>query len=332
MTSRWIAIHTGGPHCLDHLGILCIQIGLTLLVTEEETYQTAKAFYPLLNVKLVSLNDLSLEFLATNFDVIFESASPWALEMLPLFELLFNKKMRMVYCPHGNSDKTQAALKDITLFYGPHMRNHLDQTNATANSYIETGNFRYAYYLEYQKFYDAMLDKKLNLDPHKKTVFYAPTWPDGESRSSFSLCSRVIEEVGELYNVLVRWHPFLDEIYPVKTQQIRGAYANKPGITFLDDFPCIYPILSKADFYLGDFSSIGYDFLAFNKPLFFLESRPSLLLKCGTQLPLEEHLGKAILNASVGALSPRSRHGKEPDLPSKEDPAAHLKTKFSVFP
>jgi hypothetical protein len=289
---RRIAIHTGGPHCLDHLGILSIQLGLPLLVTEEETYQAAKKFYPLLNVTLMDLHDLTLEFLAS-YDVIFNSATKWALELIPVVELLYQKRMRMVYCPHGNSDKTDTAAKDISLFYGPHMREHLEQTGGRANSYIRTGNFRYAYYLAHQEFYDRLLQERLKLDRHKKTIFYAPTWPDGESRSSFALCNRVIEEVGEFYNLIIRWHPFLDEIYPAQTQQIKEVYRDRAA--FLDDFPCIYPILSKADGYLGDFSSIGYDFLTFNKPLFFLDNHRGVLHKCGIQLPIEDHLGKTIL-------------------------------------
>ncbi|HUD01103.1 MAG TPA: CDP-glycerol glycerophosphotransferase family protein, partial [Rhabdochlamydiaceae bacterium] len=77
--------------------------------------------------------------------------------------------------------------------------------------------------------------------------------------------------------------------------QLRGEYENKKGIVFLSDFPCIYPILNASDGYLGDFSSIGYDFLAINKPLFFLDSHFGALYKCGLQLNLDEHLGKSIL-------------------------------------
>lgn len=311
MTSdRWIAIHTGPAHYLDHLGVLCIELGLTLLVTEETTYQAAKQYYPQLDCKLIDLHALSLDYLADNFDVIFESGHRWALELLPLFELMFQKKMRIVYCPHGNSDKgySQEPLpKDISLVYGSHMMDHLQKTKSLEklNSTVLSGNYRYHYYLKNQPFYDDLLKNELEgrLDPSKKTLFYAPTWPDGENPSSFLTCAnRVLEEVGEFYNIIVRWHPFIDDLHPVETHQIRGRYEDKQGIAFLSDFPCIYPILNCADGYLGDFSSIGYDFLAFDKPLFFLDSHFGMLYKCGQQLSLNEHLGESIQHAEKTCL------------------------------
>lgn len=301
MTSeRWIAIHTGLSHYLDHLGILCIELGLPILVTEEASYEAARKFYPQLQCHLTTLQDLSLEYLATHFDVIFESGHLWALELQPLFELLFNKKMRIVYCPHGNSDKGHSQKngipKDISLVYGPHMMDHLKKTESPIHHTILSGNYRYAYYRKNQEFYDSLLKQALQgkLVPNKKTIFFAPSWPDGENPSSFSECSRVLDEVGEFYNVIVRWHPFLDELFPAETEWLRGQYEKRNDIVFLNDFPCIYPILNAADGYLGDFSSIGYDFLAFNKPLFFLDTHFGVLYQCGQKLDLKQHLGRSI--------------------------------------
>lgn len=308
MTSnRWIAIHTGPPHYLDHLGVLCIELGLPLLVTEEATYQTAGQFYPQLDCKLIDLQALTLDYLATHYDVIFESGHRWALELLPLFELMLRKKMRIVYCPHGNSDKghSQDPLpKDISLVYGSHMMDHLKKTKSLEKleATVLTGNYRYQYYLKNQHFYDKLMNSELEgkLDPDKKTIFYAPSWPDGENGSSFLPCAeRVLEEVGQFYNIIVRYHPFLDDLHPVETHQLRGQYEHQKGIVFLNDFPCIYPILQVADGYLGDFSSIGYDFLAFNKPLFFLDSHFGMLYKCGQQLNLDTHLGQSIKHAET---------------------------------
>ncbi len=300
--NRWIAIHTGPSHYLDHLGVLCIELGIPLLLTEETTYQAARKFYPQLDCKLIDLQALSLDFLAAHYDVIFESGHRWALELLPLFEMMLQKKMRIVYCPHGNSDKghSQDPLpKDISLVYGEHMMDHLKKTKSLekTSSAILTGNYRYRYYQKNQPFYDNLFHEELKgkLDPRKKTIFYAPSWPDGENSSSFLPCARrVLQEVGERYNVIIRWHPFLDDLHPVETHQLRGEFEERQDIAFLSDFPCIYPILNASDGYLGDFSSIGYDFLAFDKPLFFLDSHFGKLYQCGQQLNLENHLGKSI--------------------------------------
>jgi len=60
------------------------------------------------------------------------------------------------------------------------------------------------------------------------------------------------------------------------------------------DFPPIYPLLEKSAFYIGDYSSIGYDFLYFNRPLFFVSSTSTFssycspLHRCGIPLHPED--------------------------------------------
>ena len=64
------------------------------------------------------------------------------------------------------------------------------------------------------------------------------------------------------------------------------------GLIFLKDFPLVYPLLAHTDIYLGDMSSIGYDFLPFNKPMFFLNKqkrdpktdRGLYLFRCGVDI------------------------------------------------
>lgn len=298
-----IAIHTGHPHYLDHLGILCITLNLPLIITEHSTLETAKQFYPDLDCHLMDLQDLSVKFLADHFDVIFESGHRWAAELLPLFDLFFQKPMRIVYCPHGNSDKGHSYQnpipKDLSLYYGSHMYQHLAKTRALLqlSGLVRTGNYRAAYYRARETFYHQLLSPHLNIDPSCKTVFYAPSWPDGENPSSFLSCSeRVIEEVGQFFNLIIRWHPFLGEMYPAQTEQLKFRYTGKKRISFLNDFPCIYPILQNTDLYLGDFSSIGYDFLEFNRPLFFFDTYPGLLDSCGTRINWDQNFGKALLS------------------------------------
>ena len=46
---------------------------------------------------------------------------------------------------------------------------------------------------------------------------------------------------------------------------------SQKNILFLEDFPLIYPLLDFIDIYIGDFSSIGYDFLTFDKAMYLLK-------------------------------------------------------------
>ncbi len=290
---RWYGVHTGGPHYLDHLGILCDGLEIPLLVTEYSTFQVAKEFYPTLQVGYIDLKDLSLHYLAERADVIFESGHAFSIELLPLWELMYGKKMRVVYCPHGNSDKKAPKLKkDISLIYGEHMRNHLENTGEIdlLEKVVVTGNYRAVYYWAHQKWYEEKLKDRMGnrWDPRRKTVFYAPTW---ERKTWFKDCKKVIEDIGSEFNLLIRLHPFLEDQYPAESEEIKGL-----SPIDLSTFPSIYPILHQADYYLGDFSSVGYDFLTQNKPLFFLGSHEGEIYDCGCVLAQEEHYGKAILS------------------------------------
>ncbi len=278
-TDRWYGVHTGGPHYLDHLGILCEGLGIPLLVTELTTFQVAKEFYTDLDVRYVEHHNLSLEYLCEIADVIFESGHTFAAELIPLMHMMHGKKMRVVYCPHGNSDKKAPHLpKDLSLVYGDHMHDHLIKTGEKAfiEQVVVTGNYRGAYYNSKKEWYDQKLSELLDhqLDPTKKTVLYAPTWDHNEW---FPQTLKVIEEVGSSYNLLLRLHPFLPEMFPVESEKIHADRS----IIHLSHFPSIYPILNRCNYYIGDRSSIGYDFLCFDKPLFFLEEGEGEIYPCG---------------------------------------------------
>src|SRR5207245_2083360 len=99
---RAAAVSTGPYTHLDHLGPLAALLEIPLIVTDERCYQLAKTFYPQAKVVFITPADLSLDFLAQNFDLLFGCGKYWCLELQPLFELLYRKKMRFVLCPHGN--------------------------------------------------------------------------------------------------------------------------------------------------------------------------------------------------------------------------------------
>ena len=283
--NRIVAIHTGVSSYLDHLGVLAILLDLPLIVTDPQVFQDAKRFYPELRVTYMDPSELSLPFLAQNFDVILSSGHYWAVELIPLLKLFCNKEMRVIYCPHGNSDKgwsrTKPLLKDLSFVYGPQMLEHLDNLSG----YIVTGNYRYPYYLQRKAFYDELLTQALNgrLDPSRKTLLYAPTWNDPENPTTFFTdCEKLLRDVGPRYNVIVKLHPFLSDDHPIEVEQMIHRFKN---VVFLLNFPPIYPVLDFCDAYVGDYSSIGYDFLTFDRPLFFLAQNRGFLNEAGLTLP-----------------------------------------------
>jgi CDP-glycerol glycerophosphotransferase (TagB/SpsB family) len=188
------------------------------------------------------------------------------------------------------------------LVYGQHMVDFLDEKGVLdrLKSLVITGNYRLEYYLENK----ASFDRQASLffpNNGKKTILYAPTWAHPskkwEWRADFSnffdVYPYLFDHIPDSFQLLVKLHPFLVHLQTQKVEEILERYSNHPQITFIHDFPPIYPLLQKADCYLGDYSSIGYDFLAFDRPLFFLTNgkrdplydKGVYLQQCGIAIP-----------------------------------------------
>ncbi len=304
---RAIGISTGPATHLDHLGVLCILFDIPLIVTDEGVYETARRFYPQLDVHLHSWNDLSLDSLAQHADILFGCGKYWAESLRPAFECVSPKQMRFVFCPHGNSDKGHSLRpeeahpqQDIALIYGDHMYELLKNTGALSsiNHVIRTGNYRHSYYLDHRAFYDDLAGEMVfqHLPKDKKILLYAPTWPNKENPSPvFDLSEELIKQLSPTFTLLIKWHPLLEEFYPGQTHHFLGRYSGHPGVHFVTDFPAIYPLLMRSDAYIGDFSSIGYDYLLFDRPMYFLpryflpsSSKAGPLFNCGFTL-MQEH-------------------------------------------
>jgi teichoic acid glycerol-phosphate primase len=300
MHQRSIAITTGPDTYLDHLGVICYIMQIPLIVTEEQTYQSALRFYPQIEVIKKEYADLTLDFLANEYDSIFESGKFWASELAPLLKLFFQKEMRFIFCPHGNSDKGYSSKshmqQDISLVYGSHMLDLLRKTGAIhfIHNVIITGNYRYPFYRKYQPFYDNLIHDHVL---HRLSKKKPPTWQDGENPTSFFIaCEQIIQELSKDFNLIIKLHPFLEEFHPAQTHAVLDKYETVQDVVLLSHFPAIYPLLHCSDLYLGDFSSIGYDFLAFDKPMYFFNplaknnsnEQGYFLHQCGLEVPMSE--------------------------------------------
>ncbi len=308
MTAKIAAILTGPDTYLDHLGVISYIMKMPLFITEQETYKTALTFYPQIQSIQKEAQDLDASFLSENFDVLFESGKFFALQLGPILELLYKKKMRFIYCPHGHSDKGHSAknfaTQDISLIYGNHMKDLLCKTGAMSSiqSIIITGNYRLPFYQKYRSFYDSLTHQHVSskLSSRKKTALYAPSWQDGENPTSFfNSIEKIIRELKDDFNLVIKTHPFLEKFHPAETFRVLERYKDDPNVLFLTHFPSIYPLLQVCDLYIGDYSSIGYDFLAFDKPLYFLipEHAPNFELhSAGFIIPPKENISTFIQN------------------------------------
>lgn len=292
---REVAILTGPSTHLDHLGVLADYLGIPLIVTDLKTYELATLYYPMWNTHYVPMEDLNGAFLSEQFDLIFESGKSFAIELDAILETIYRKPMRYVFVPHGHSDKghslKQHLAQDIHLVYGNHMIDLMNQNGSLSKvSYIIlTGNYRYSFYEKNKQFYSNIIKNQLNLDSRKKVILYAPTWIDGENPSCFFEVVEILAASLLNYNFLIKIHPFLEQKFPVEILLLK----QNCNAIWVDDLPIIYPLLEQVDLFIGDYSSIGYDFLMFNRPLYFLKGSPPascLLHEAGMELPTDEDI------------------------------------------
>jgi teichoic acid glycerol-phosphate primase len=300
-----------GPaqHHLDHLVPICYILGIPLIVTEESFVPLCRKYYPMAEVLYIDYLNIA-NFLAQNYDIVFYSIPRDTFDEIFFFaQKLLNKRLLTIWCPHGNSDKgnnsyfMEALYKEeVALVYGKKMSDFLIQKGVfeQLKANIEVGNYRYTFYQEHKEFYHQILGQEIthNLPQSKKTILFAPTWLDSEkSTSFFQACPSLIEQLPEDYNLIVKLHPNLKSQANDKVDEILEKYTGNANVLFLTEFPPIYPLLDLVSIYIGDMSSIGYDFLIFEKPMFFLNQNcrdakkdPGLYLyRCGVEIRPENY-------------------------------------------
>lgn len=296
-------------HYTEHLAPMCIIMGIPLIFLDEHDYNIGTKYYPGLQPLQVDYSEFNPEFLIANFDVTFMS-DMWDRYVLrekfgPL-EKKYNKILRNVHVPHGFSNKgfyiRKCANEDITLIYGQNMIDLLksERVFQNLNRSVITGNFRYTYYKMHQQFYDKIMKEEVlsRFDKPRPIILYAPTWLDlEESTTFFDACSTLIDNLPADFNLIIKLHPRLELDDTAMFYHLVGKYENKPHVLFLNDFPLVFPLLQYTDIYIGDMSSIGYDLLPFNKPMYFLNKqrrspvldRALFLYRCGIEVKPENY-------------------------------------------
>ncbi|WP_068471324.1 CDP-glycerol glycerophosphotransferase family protein [Candidatus Protochlamydia phocaeensis] len=295
-------------HLTEHLAPICVAMDIPLLLTDERHDEEARRLYPGLKTLLINWEDVTPHYLIEHFDVFFQS-EPWHrhdfYSKFKGLEEAYHKDVRNVHVPHGFSDKIfwleKCVWEDITLIYGENMLDLFKELGIAQhlNATVRTGNYRYAYYRMHQAFFDQIAEERVWSRFAKKqpTILYAPTCHDQEHTTSFMQAQPLFEYLPSGYNLLVKIHPALEETDGPALYQMMGKYEKKDNVVFVQDFPLVYPLLSKADLYVGDMSSIGYDFLAFNRPMFFLNQRKRdaktdrnlFLYRCGFEIKPEQY-------------------------------------------
>lgn len=302
------------PHYIDHLAVVCILMGAPLLVREESEEQLARKCYPGLEILQLQYQEFNPEYLVANFDYVISSdlfGRATFREKFERFEEKYKKVLRCVHSPHGFSDKgyylRKSANEDILLVYGQHFLDLMEKEGVLGylGPYVRTGNIRAAYYERHRQFFTGLIEKEVlsSFDARRPVILYAPTWVDIEKSSSFfEVGEEVFERLPSDYNMIVKLHPRLELDDTPGYYRLLGKYEGKKNIAFIKDLPAIYPLLACSDIYLGDTSAVGYDFLYFNKPMYFLNLRKKdyPIFRCGEVIEAEdfsrmyERIGKTV--------------------------------------
>jgi CDP-glycerol glycerophosphotransferase (TagB/SpsB family) len=232
--------------------------------------------------------------------------------------------MQLIFCPHGQSDKGLNApllapfgTQDAVLLYGDLLIEMLKTTNVwpSITRYALVGNYRLTYYLQNRQFMDDLVKKHIFSHlPQQPTLLYAPTWQDAdESSSFFNEMFDLLRNLPSHWNLIIKPHPRLEEKTPAQFHKLLNYAEKHTNALIVTDFPFVYPILAQSNAYLGDFSSVGYDFLYFQKPMFFFSHpilKPGRLQTCGLLLEnnknpfsyIENHIISMILHFALQNL------------------------------
>jgi len=304
-TSQYCGLVYGqDSHHLDHIATLCACLDIPLIVSDEALEQQAKRYYPQLVTFLFPYLILPQKIIESYDLILTTMPLPVFNSFFSLAKQLTNKNPLSVWCPHGNSDKGKTSFFMETLrqenavgVYGQKMLDFLKEKKALSQAcqLISLGNYRYSFYQKHQNFYKKLIEKEVlsKLVKNQPLYLYAPTWDDHESGSSFHFAIRsLLENLPNSINLVIKLHPNTLLAEDMAVKRLIWKYETEPNVLFLEDFPLIYPLLDIADLYIGDTSSIGYDFLAFNKPMFFLKTQGVNPLQdlhvCGTVLQKDD--------------------------------------------
>ena len=268
---------------LDHLAPFCALLKWPLIIVEPSIREMAERFYPDLEIIPSSMTELSKTIHSFTHLV---TCAPRPLLLASLGPI----SCKTLWLPHGNSDKGRIfpffeALRDeeTALIYGQKMADFLKDRNVDP-PVIRIGQYRYSYYQKWRSFYDAL--PVAAFSKKQPTILYAPTWEDSEKNCSFwKAFPKLAEHLPDSINLIVKLHPNTTARHAPDIERLAGKYENG-HLQFLPDFPPVLPLLNRIDYYLGDRSSIGYDFLRFNRPLFFIDPHDHRegrdLTRCGT--------------------------------------------------
>lgn len=315
MFEKWCAINASpGSSFIDHITPLASILNIPLIISSEKNANLVSRYYPEVSAHYWPDFAFRCKEWVERCDT-WVSCDYWMAQQTWALQWHTHKTMRFIFCPHGQSDKGYQsnclepyAFQETVLLYGSLMQKMLTDLHLfdSIRKTIFVGNFRRSYYRMHRDRLLAVARKEIfsKLNSTNRTLLYAPTWKDAEqSGTLFEFGDRLLKELPSDWNLIIKLHPDVEQREPVLFYRLSLIEEKRPNFLVLTDFPLVYPILEMVDAYLGDYSSVGYDFLSFQKPMFFLK-KPHLvqatLHECGQVLdpcrPLFQSIEQGIVH------------------------------------
>jgi hypothetical protein len=296
------------PHQVEHLAPWCEALGFPMLLPEQPDLASAARVYP--GVAVERLAGWTMPQTIGQLRAAVRKRGARVVLYSDLFgrnalRALFGGRRdapRVAYVPHGFSEKRQdwargTAFQDIAVLYGQHAFDQLVALGVAPylHHFLVSGNLRRAYHARHAAWFGSLLEP-LGLAGARpgRTLLYAPTWQDAIGSSSFFRAFAGF--VGALpadWRLIVKLHPHLER-YAQALDEL-AVLTRGRDVHLVRASPLTYPFLELADAYVGDMSSLAYDYLAYGRPMFFTNGKAgeasdaagSRLFACGTVIAQE---------------------------------------------
>jgi CDP-Glycerol:Poly(glycerophosphate) glycerophosphotransferase len=308
------------PHYVEHLAFLCRLLDMPMIVGDERSLAAARDWYPPHLEILVRETELAEALTGTQplirgymgglaeegFDVFFYSHM--LLREL-VEEIIGDSDRRIVQSPHGFSEKKQpwagyTIKNDAALLYGQLALDQLAVLGVLDRlvPHCLIGATRYHYYIEHREFFDSAVEARIlgRLGRGRRRILYVPTWTDAIGSSSLPAAFEVlVRELPGDSDLIVKLHPHAENpLYREGTDAIVRLADRRANVLLVRDNPLTYPLIAAADVVITDMSSMAYDSLIFDCPIYFFNQNQgkgevdpagSRLFRCGTVLGPDQY-------------------------------------------
>ncbi len=259
-------------HQIPSFIYIALETGGKVLTDGKDSYALIKRDFPQIDVEFIE-----------SLDAIRERANELQPEAIVQPDFWVNHLFaecggKQVQVFHGLSDKKYGRSKKVLLYDLVLLPGKKEEDAYRTMGILDKMKYQTVGYPKLDRVFQGKINQeeqriKLGLDPDKTTVLYAPTWNDRTGNTSYPKFGvEVLNQVPSDINLVVKLHPntksYDKKYYPI----LKEIAAKKDNILFIDYAADIIPIMATADLLIGDISSVTHEFMAFQRPLVFLDS------------------------------------------------------------